>query len=124
MYPFKQLLNLFLKLFSTLPLSLVQFIGILFGSFLFIFPTRLKSTTISNLKLCFPKKNKGELNNLAKLSLIETSKTFFESGKCWKYYPSRGVEKILHIKGVRKLEKSIDKSKGVILFAPQSGAVQ
>ena len=92
--------------------------------FLYLFPNRLKSTTFVNLQLCFNKKSKKEISELTRLSLSETSKSFFESGKNWITYPKKGVNSIVEVEGLNELKKSVDKNQGVILFTPHLGNIE
>ncbi len=98
--------------------------GALVGYLLYLIPNRLKSTTITNLKLCFPNKAQYEINELVKLSLIETSKTFFELGKCWIKYPKQGVDHLVQTEGLSNLKKSLKSRSGVILFSAHLGNIE
>ena len=124
MFLSKCILITFLVLISIFPLNILHFMGALLGYFLNLIPNRLRSTTITNLKLCFPDKTHNEINKLTRLSLVETSKTFFELGKCWIKYPKRGVDHLVQIEGLPSLKKSLQSSSGVILFSAHLGNIE
>ena len=113
-----------LSLMSILPLRVLHFLGTILAYFLFLFPNSLRATTFTNLSLCFPQKLKKEILYQTKLSLIETSKNFFELGKSWVSYPLKGVDSIVDIKGLDGLKKSLDLNHGVILFTPHLGNIE
>ena len=124
MLQFKVLINTVLNTLSFLPLTLLHRLAVAFAYFLYFTPNRLKSTTLTNLNLCFPEKSNKDILRLARLSLIETSKTFFESGKNWIYYPRAGVSSVIEEQGFSELKDSLALNKGVILFAPHMGNIE
>ena len=73
------LLKLFLTLFSYISLKNIHFLGEVTGFLLSIVPNSLKTTTRTNLKICFPEKTQMEIDILTRKSLKETSKSLFES---------------------------------------------
>ncbi len=77
--------------------------------------------TLTNMKLCYPQLTEQEQKNLAKASLIETVKTFFELGRVWKKHAKNIDGLINHVHGKDILESALDEGKGVLLAAPHFG---
>ncbi len=121
---FNGLLKLFLTLFSYISLKNIHFLGEISGFFLSIVPNSLKNVTKTNLKLCFPNKTSKEISTLTRNSLKETSKSLFESGKCWIAYPKLDVNSIVEVEGKDLILKSIEEGRGVILFTPHIGNIE
>jgi len=120
----KVFLTYFLKLLSLFPLKFLHFLGSFLAYFLYLLPNRLKSTTLINLKLCFSQKSDKDIRKLTRLSLSETSKSFFESGKNWITYPTKNINSIIEVDGLNYLKRSLDLKKGVILFTPHLGNIE
>ena len=118
------LLKLFLTLFSYISLKNIHILGEISGFLLSIVPNSLKNTTKSNLKLCFPDKTPKEIDILTRKSLKETSKSLFESGKCWITYPKLDISKLVEVEGKDLILKSLEEGRGVILFTPHMGNIE
>ena len=118
------LLKLFLTLFSYISLKNIHILGEISGFMLSIVPNSLKNTTKSNLKLCFPDKTPKEIDILTRKSLKETSKSLFESGKCWITYPKLDISKLVEVEGKDLILKSLEEGRGVILFTPHMGNIE
>ena len=118
------LLKLFLTLFSYISLKNIHMLGEISGFMLSIVPNSLKNTTKSNLKLCFPDKTPKEIDILTRKSLKETSKSLFESGKCWITYPKLDISKLVEVEGKDLILKSLEEGRGVILFTPHMGNIE
>ena len=118
------LLKLFLTLFSYISLKNIHILGEIGGFLLSIVPNSLKNTTKSNLKLCFPDKTPKEIDILTRKSLKETSKSLFESGKCWITYPKLDISKLVEVEGKDLILKSLEEGRGVILFTPHMGNIE
>ena len=118
------LLKLFLTLFSYISLKNIHFLGEISGFFLSIVPNSLKNITKTNLKLCFPDKTSKEIDILTRNSLKETSKSLFESGKCWISYPKLDINSIVEVEGKDLILKSLEEGGGVILFTPHIGNIE
>ena len=124
MFPYKAVFITLLRILSVLPLVVLHKIAVFFAFFLYFTPNRLRATTLTNLNLCFPERSHNDILKLTKLSLIETSKALFESGKNWIYYPKKGVSSVIEEQGFSELKKSIALNRGVILFAPHMGNIE
>ena len=118
------LLKLFLTLFSYISLKNIHFLGEVTGFLLSIVPNSLKTTTRTNLKICFPEKTQMEIDILTRKSLKETSKSLFESGKCWITYPRLDINKLVEVEGKDLILKSLEEGRGVILFTSHIGNIE
>ena len=118
------LLKLFLTLFSYISLKNIHFLGEISGFLLSIVPNSLRNTTKTNLKLCFPDKTLKQIRILTRKSLKETSKSLFESGKCWITYPRLDINKLVEVEGKDLILRSLEKGRGVILFTPHIGYIE
>ena len=118
------LVKLFLTLFSYISLKNIHFLGEISGFLLSIVPNSLKHTTKTNLKLCFPDKTLKQIRILTRKSLKETSKSLFESGKCWIAYPKLDISKLVVVEGKDLILKSLKEGRGVILFTPHIGNIE
>ena len=121
---FYGLLKLILTFFSYISLKNIHFLGEAGGFLLSILPNSLKTTTKINLKLCFPEKTPKEINILTRKSLKETSKSLFESGKCWITYPKLDVNKLVEVEGKDLILRSLEEGRGVILFTSHIGNIE
>ena len=121
---FNGILKLFLTLFSYISLKNIHFLGEASGFLLSIVPNSLKTTTRTNLKICFPEKTPKEIHTLTRKSLKETSKSFFESGKCWITYPKLDISKLVEVEGRDLILRSLEEGRGVILFTPHIGNLE
>ena len=121
---FNGLLKLFLTLFSYISLKNIHLLGEISGFLLSTAPSSLRSTTETNLKLCFPDKTAKEIRVLTRKSLQETSKSLFESGKCWITYPKLDVNQLVQVEGKDLILRSLQEGKGVILFTPHIGNLE
>jgi Kdo2-lipid IVA lauroyltransferase/acyltransferase len=68
---------------AHLPLSFSQAFGRGLGRLLFLLPSRRKNVVLTNLRLCFPKLTKTELNTLAQKHFILLFQSFAERGPLW-----------------------------------------
>ena len=118
------LLKLFLTLFSYISLKNIHYLGETGGFLLSIVPNSIKNTTTTNLKLCFPDKTTKEIRTLTRKSLKETSKSLFESGKCWITYPKLDISKLVEVEGKDLILSSLEEGRGVILFTPHIGNIE
>lgn len=120
----KIFLTILLKFLNFFPLWILHFFSIFLGFVLFLTPNRLRSTTLINLGLCFPKRTRLNIQKFTLMSLIETSKTLLESGKSWIYYPRKGIDSLVKVEGLAEIHKSLELGLGVIVFTPHLGNIE
>ena len=114
----------FLYFLSIFPLKALNLLGSMVGYVLSITPNNLRNATKINLKICFPAKTEEEIHILTRNSLKESSKSFFESGKCWVTYPRITINPILEVEGKSLVLNSLKEGNGVILFTPHMGNIE
>lgn len=112
---------LFLRGISFLPLWAIHFIAFVMGNLIYLFPTSIKKTCSTNLKLCFPEYNSNTYKHHLRKTLIESCKTLLEFGYIWFRDPATFLRKIVSIEGEELLRQEFNKGKGVILAAPHLG---
>ena len=106
---------------ALLPLSILQVIAKAWGTLLYRFPTRAKTTTERNLTACFPDKSEAEIAELAKSSLIHTASTAIELGKSWLLPMEKTLALVVDCEGQDKFNAAYESGNGIILLAPHLG---
>ncbi len=106
-----------LWLITRLPLRLQMAIGSSMGKFLYLFPTKLKHTTLINLQLCFPHLSTKERNLLAKKNFASLGIGLIEAAMAW-WLPDDKINGLYKIYGLDYAEKAFEKGKGIILIGP------
>lgn len=81
-------------------------------------PNRARSTTETNLTLCFPDKSPQEIAELTKASLQNTACTALEMGKAWSGPIENTLALITRSRGLEEFRHAIAAKQGVILLAP------
>lgn len=115
------LLRLLIRLFSILPLRLVQGVGALLGSIAWQLKDRSARITQRNLELCYPALDLAARNELAKKSLQETGKNVFEMGKPWLAPVDKALSLITQVREEVDIADLLAQGKGVIIVAPHLG---
>lgn len=110
-----------IKFLSWLPLSASRFLGACVGQCLWLSNSRSKRVTLKNLELCFPELDEQSRQNMARESLIETSKTAAEAGAIWRRDFDWLKSKMLKIEGEELLREKLALGKGVLVLAPHHG---
>jgi KDO2-lipid IV(A) lauroyltransferase len=85
-------------------------------------PSRLKDTAQTNLSWCFPAMTAGERRQLLRGTLIETAKTFAETGALWFWDTDRVLALVREVSGEQLVRQALARGQGVILAAPHLGA--
>lgn len=111
----------FIKILSFLPLELARKLGVAAGVWLWIVNSRSKKTTLKNLEICFPDLDTNEREIIAKKSLCETAKTFFEACIIWRRDWLWLKSKIIEVSGEDILLEKFNKGKGVVVITVHLG---
>ncbi len=106
-----------LWLITRLPYRWQIAIGGNMGKFLFLFPTKLKHTTLINLQLCFPNVTTQERLALAKKNFASLGIGVIEAAMAW-WLPDKKINNLYKIYGLDYAEKAFEKGKGIILIGP------
>lgn len=112
-----------LLLFTTaaLPLRLAHQCATVLAKLGWRWSKKQKNIVLTNISLCFPELSPSQQQNLAKQSLAETLKTFFELGRVWRRYGNDISPLIKSVEGEQVLRQAMAKGKGVLLAAPHFG---
>jgi KDO2-lipid IV(A) lauroyltransferase len=106
---------------SLLPFGLARGCGTLLGNLLWYCPNRLRHTSESNIRLCFPELSDVAQRRLARASLIETAKNVTEAGAVWRWPVDKLVTLEERAEGEDILRSAMEKGRGVLLLAPHLG---
>lgn len=106
-----------LWLLTRLPYRWQINIGSALGKCLYFFPTKLKHTTLINLKLCFPHLTTKEHLTLAKKNFASLGIGLMEAAMAW-WLPDNKINSLYKIYGLDYAEKAFEKGKGIILIGP------
>ena len=80
--------------------------------------------TKKNLKIAFPNQGEKEILSLANKSIKETIKTINEIGFVWSRLQREKLSKYIEDEGFINISKSLNKKKGVIMFAPHLSNIE
>ena len=116
------LLKIFIRVFSLLPLPVVHFIGVTLAWGFILVPNKRRSTTKTNLALCFPELTNKQRSRLLRKSLLETGKGVVETGVLWYWSKKRILAQIKKVVGKEILDQAMSSGKGCILAAPHLGS--
>ena len=106
---------------AAIPLRALQLIAAVLAKMLYVFPTRIKKTTLVNLSLCYKEKSNVEIEQLAQRSIHHTSCIALEMGKAWLLPIDKVVAMVKEVEGEEILIKALQQKQGVILLAPHLG---
>lgn len=109
-----------IRLFGSLSLGAARVLGFLSGGVLWIVKGRAYRITLKNIKLCYPDIDSKRQHQLARQSLVETSKTFFEAFVIWRNSWSWLKSKI-SVENEHLIEAELLKKKGLLILAPHLG---
>ena len=111
-----------LRLFAALPLPLNHALGTALGWALALLPNGLRRTTRDNLRRCLPELAPRARRRLARRSLVETGKTFTETGPLWCWPGERALTLVREVCGREWLDAALAEGRGLILATPHLGA--
>jgi len=116
------IIKLLMRVFSLLPLPAVHFLGTMIGYCFYLIPNKRRSTTITNLNLCFPEYSSAQKKALLRRSLVETGKGALETSGLWLWSSKRVLRLIKAVHGYDLLEQTMAAGKGCIIAAPHLGS--
>jgi len=109
---------------SFLPLRVISWTATSIGASKVLNHSSAFLITAANLRLVFPDMEKKAIMELAISSIKETLKTVFEMGFVWSFLPRKDLSKYVSSQGFKKIKKSLDYNKGLILFAPHLSNIE
>lgn len=110
-----------MRLLSLLPLRGLQAIARVLGWGFILTPCRRRSTTITNINLCFTDQSAVWRRQLVRKSLIETTKGILETSAMWLWPAARALRLVRETPGIEYLHAAYQGGKGVILALPHLG---
>ena len=113
-----QAIKALLLICSWIPLPILHILGRASGWVLANTPNRGRSTTRTNLRLCFAHKSESQINELSLRSLQNTSCTALEMGKAWVAPIEAILRLVTETQGLEQLQRDLKSGNGVILLAP------
>lgn len=116
------LLKLSLRFFSLLPLRVAHALGALIGGWAGLSSNKLRRITRINVGLCFPEWDERDRARLVRRSLVETGKTFTETGALWLWNERRVLSLVTQVSGEHLVKNALAQGRGMILAVPHLGA--
>lgn len=116
------LLKLSLRLFSLLPLCVAHALGALIGGWAALSSNKLRRITRINVDMCFPEWDGRDRARLVRRSLVETGKTFTETGALWLWNERRVLSLVTQVSGEHLVKNALAQGRGMILAVPHLGA--
>ena len=110
-----------LRLVALLPLSLARGLGVLIGYCAWLFNSKVAKVTKVNLQHCYPQLTDGEVNKLARQSVLQWGITLLEIPVVWGHPTDWSRGKIKRYKNLELYEQLKAEGKGVIIVAPHLG---
>jgi len=115
------LIDRLLKIFALLPLPINHRIGQLLGSLLWQLSERNRRVSLINIRLCYPDQTPQWQQQLAKQSLIESTKMLTETAITWSWSQKRLLKLIKQVSGEEHLQAALAKENGLIIVSPHIG---
>lgn len=106
-----------LWLITRTPYGLQKKIGEILGKTLYLFPSKFKHITQTNIQLCFPQLDKSQQNHLAKNNFAALGIGMIEAAMAW-WLPDHKLKCLYQIHGLEHVEAAFAKGKGIILLGP------
>lgn len=108
-------------LFSKLPNTLSQLLGVAVGHLFYYTNNREKRVASTNIKCCFPMLSEKQQQQLVKKTLIENVKTLFEIPRIYDKGGEYAVDLIKEVSGLAHYQKALSAEKGIIIMTPHLG---
>ena len=115
------LIKSFFYICSLMPLWANHIIGNIIGRIYYLLPSRQKTVSTINLKLCFPELSATERSRICKKTLIESGKTLSETGLMWYWNKNKIQSLVTSTSGEQQFNDAVNAGKGVILAIPHLG---
>ena len=116
-----RLVIVFFRILALLPLRTSRGLGTLLGLVLWHTGSRMRKTTLTNLRLCLPELDEAARQALARRSLQQTMQTLTETGAVWLWPGERSLALIREVVGQDLLARAKAAGRGVIVLAPHLG---
>ncbi len=104
-----------------LPLPLLHAVANLLAGWLLRLPNRAASTTLRNVRTCFPDLDTKSARCLARRSLANSLCGLLEMGRVWLWPLPRALKLVAESDGVADFRRAVAEGGGVVLLAPHLG---
>jgi len=101
---------------SWLPFKLQLAMGRTLGRLIFTIASKRKHVALTNLRLCFPEKNEGELQSILKKNFENTGIALFETGMGW-WWPNWRVARKVKVTGAQHIRSAQAEGNGVLVLS-------
>lgn len=115
------LILLLMRVFSWLPLSASQRVGVVLGRVTASLPGRFRKAARINIQRCLPELGAEQHRQLLHDSLLETGKAALEISAIWFWPAARVLPLVREVHGGELVEQARTAGKGVILALPHLG---
>ncbi|MEQ4923956.1 LpxL/LpxP family Kdo(2)-lipid IV(A) lauroyl/palmitoleoyl acyltransferase [Proteus hauseri] len=112
-----------LFLLVQLPYTWLLFLGKHLGQLSRFFVKRRVSIIRRNLELCFPNKDKAEIDKLVMDNLSSLGIALFETGMAW-FWSDRRLKNIYDVSGISNFTDANDKNLGILLIGIHSMSLE
>lgn len=106
-----------LWLATRLPYKIQMRCGKVLGKLLYCIPSKIRSTTEINIKLCFPELSSDKQKELIRANFDNLGIGLLETAMAW-WLPDQKLKTMLHLHGLEHGEQALARGKGVILLSP------
>ncbi len=106
-----------MRLISLLPMRLIWLLGISLGSAAHLFPSKLKSVALTNVRLCFPELGEKGQRDLVRRYFRMLGVSMFSYGIGWWASPER-LRRLVRFRDRHHYDDAIAAGKAIILFTP------
>src|SRR5690606_39505182 len=96
----------FFRLLAWLPLSVSRGLGRLLGRIAWLAASRMRRTTLTNLRICLPELDEAARERLARESLCQTMQALCETGAVWLWPGERSLQLIREVPGRELLDQA------------------
>lgn len=116
-----QMIQVFARVLSCLPLFAIQLLGVLAGHLYHLGKPKAKSVLLSNLKQSGLYPDQACLLRAARKNMGETGKTLLESLALWSSSQQRVLGWIREVRGQKHIDEAIAANRGIIFLTPHLG---
>ncbi len=102
---------------SLLPMRLVWLLGMSLGSVIHLFPSKLKSVALTNVRLCFPERGEKGQRELVRRHFLMLGVSILSYGIGWWASPSR-LRRLVRFRDRHHYDDALAQGKAIILFSP------
>ena len=117
----ERVISLFIKTTSSLPPRLAYRMSKLLFVLANLLSIRMNTTSLINLRLCFPNADQAQRNKLLKNSMTHSFFMVFEFAYMALWSREKLLSHLLEIEGRALLDRAISKKKGVLILVPHFG---